>query len=130
MKAVLRLEIIGDDYYAHQRQKDAKGGHRYEKYQERFGADKVHPWIARIVGLCPKYGFKREFLSGQKDYSLANSIGSRGVYEYFVLDPGIYEVHERITWKRSRRYFIRVDGCDIIEISKEDAKNEENWATN
>lgn len=120
MKAVLSLEIIGDDFYSHARQEGAKESQRYHKYPDRFGADKKRPWVARITGTHPKYQLAREFLCGQKDYSRSNGLGSRGVYEYFVLDPGIYEVHERLTWKRTRRYFVRVQGEEVTEIDREE----------
>lgn len=123
MLAVLKLEIIGDNYFAYKRDLangNARENPRVEKYGEMMGRDQTRPWVARIGGLDDKYGFRREFQRGQKDYSRANSIGSRGVYEYFALNDGIYEIHERVTWKRTRRYFVRVEGAGIIEISKEE----------
>lgn len=123
MLAVLKLEIIGDNYFSYKRdlaKGEARETPRMERYAEMMGRDKTQPWIARITGLDKKYGFKREFLHGQRDYSGANSIGSRGVYEYFALSDGLYEVHERATWKRTRRYFIRVQDTEITEVSRED----------
>ena len=127
MKAVIALEIIADNYYAYLQAKkrgEATASCSAEKYGELLGHDKTRPWIARITGLCEKYGLKREFIRGQKDYSRANSIGSRGVYEYFALDTGIYEVHERTTWKKTRRYFIRAKDAQIEEISREEVMQE------
>lgn len=126
MIAVLPLEIIGDNYYAYKRDLangKARENPRIEKYGEMMGRDKSRPWVARITGLDDKYGFKREFQRGQRDYSKANSIGSRGVYEYFALPTGIYEVHERLTWKRTRRYFIRIEQAEIMEISREEVES-------
>jgi hypothetical protein len=125
MLAVLALEIIGDNYFAYKRDLangKARENPRVERYAEMMGRDKARPWVARIVGFDKKYGFKREFQRGQRDYSKANSIGSRGVYEYFALKPGIYEVHERLTWKRTRRYFCRVQEAEIIEINREEVE--------
>lgn len=119
MKAVLSLEIIGDNFYASKRA-GAEASEKEVRYGEMLGNDKSRPWVARLTGLDPKFGFARQFLRGQRDYSQANSIGSRGVKEYFPLDPGVYEVHERITWKRTRRYFIRVQGVQIEEVNRED----------
>lgn len=120
MLAVLELEIIGDNYYASKR----AGGEAEAKearYAAIMGRDKTRPWIARLIGLDPQYGFKREFIKAQqKDYGRANSIGSRGVFLYFVLPSGLYEVHERPTWKRTRRYFIRVEDEKITEIEREE----------
>lgn len=125
MLTVLKLEIIGDNYYSYKRDLangEAREIPRMERYAEMMGRDKTRPWVARITGFDKKYGFKREFQRGQRDYSKANSIGSRGVYEYFALKSGIYEVHERPTWKRTRRYFIRVEGAEIMEVSHEEVE--------
>lgn len=52
-------------------------------------------WIAEITGFDPKYKFKREFLRYKKDYSRANSVGSRGVYANYILESGrIYDVKD------------------------------------
>ena len=120
MLAVIELEVIGDNYFAYQRQ--AKQMDRYtERYAGYFGRDKSRPWVARLTGLDPQFGFKREFIRAQqKDYGRANSIGSRGIYLYFVLAPGLYEVHARETWKRTRRYFVRVEDTQITEIEREE----------
>ena len=125
MLAVLKLEIIGDNYFAYKRDLANGAAHenpRVEKYGEMMGRDRIRPWVARVTGFDKKYGFKREFQRGQRDYSKANSIGSRGVYEYFALSDGIYEVHERLTWKRTRRYFVRVENAEIMEISCEEVE--------
>ena len=126
MLAVLPLEIIGDNYFAYRRDLangKARENPRIEKYGEMMGRDRSRPWVARITGLDDKYGFAREFQRGQRDYGRANSIGSRGVYEYFALSDGLYEVHERPTWKRTRRYFVRVENAEITEISREEVEN-------
>lgn len=124
MKAVLSLEIIGDNHTQRARavkRGDAKAPLYVPKMVQmvKHSQKKYTPWVARITGLCNKYGLKREFMRGQKDYSLANSVGSRGVYVYYPLDPGIYEVNERLTWKRVRRYFIQVQNAEITEITRE-----------
>lgn len=117
MRAVLKLEIIGDNYYA--AQKEAPDKARYQgKYERMLSPDKIRPWVARIAGFDHTYRFKREFQRGQKDYSLANSVGSRGVFIYYALKPGVYEIHERLTWKKTRRYFIHVEGDSITEIDE------------
>ena len=129
MLAVLRLELIGDNFFSYKRDLangKARENPRVERYGEMMGRDKSPSWVARITGLDDKYGFAREFQRGQKDYSRANSIGSRGIYEYFALPDGIYEVHERLTWRRTRRYFIKVEKATIIEIERQQV---EEWLT-
>lgn len=108
MRVVLRLECIGDDVVKLLKQAGKALG----------GKGLTDPWVARITGLDNKFGFCREFVNGEKDYSLANSVGSRGVYLYFALSPGIYEVFEKLAWKQHRRFFIRVENDTYSEISK------------
>jgi hypothetical protein len=118
MLAVLSLEFIGEHFDAY-----ARAATRIAK---KAGYDLGHksnrPWVARITGRCETYTYARSFLHGQIDYSRANSTGSRGVYLYFALKNGIYEVHAHLSWKRSRRYFIRVEEAKITEISTEEVE--------
>ena len=124
--AVLKLEIIGDNYFAYCKFAQ-RPNPRYERNVHQMTKKGMRPWVARITGTDPRFGLAREFLQGQKDYSQANSVGSRGVCLYFPLKDGIYEVNERITWKKARRYFIRVEDAQTIEISREEV---EKWLAN
>jgi len=119
--AVIRLEHIADDCYAY-RKYATRVNPLYERNGKvyQFTQRGLRPWVARLTGLDAKYGFAREFVHGQRDYSQANSVGSRGVYEYIPLKDGVYEVNERLTWKRTRRYFIRVQDAQITEISRDE----------
>lgn len=116
---MLALEYIGENHVAHaawmQVQIAATGA---PMAYFRTGLPK--PWVARITGRDPVYGYARQFMRGQKDYSQANSIGSRGVYLYYALESGVYEVNRRVSWKRSRRYFIRVEDAQIAEIDEQE----------
>lgn len=99
MRAVLEIELFREDEYAFDRN--------------------LKPWVSRLTGLDENYRFQREFINiSQKDYSRANSKGSRGIYIYYILKDGIYEVKRLVDWKRTRRYFIRVDEDRISEISR------------
>jgi hypothetical protein len=118
MLAVLELEFIGENHDAYCRlmAKQAKAcgvdlGYRSQR-----------PWVARITGFDPVFGLARAFVRGQIDYSRANSVGSRGVYLYFPLNDGMYEVNKHLTWAKNRRYFIRVEGMQITEITKEEVE--------
>jgi hypothetical protein len=73
-------------------------------------APRPRPWVARLNGLDERWGFKREFVKGVHDYSYARRTGSRGIYLYFALAPGFYEIYRAISWKHDERYFIQVDG--------------------
>jgi hypothetical protein len=124
MKAVLKLELIGDDTYEffRLRAKETAAAFGPQVAAALFGGmGKGRPWVARITGTDPRYRFKREFIPRQaRDYSEANSVGSRGVYAYYTLSDGVYEVSERVSWKRTARYFIRVADGQIEEIGEEE----------
>lgn len=86
------------------------------------GKNPRKPWVAEIVGYHGKYGFERSFLPSKRNYSRANSSGSRGVELWFVLEFGkVYEVKAPQSWRSIDRYFCRVnDDGDIIRMSKDE----------
>lgn len=126
MKAILKIEAIGDNT------------DQYFKLIRRSYNDvipglgnwlagdfKPSYWVAEILGSDKRYKWQRRFLRGKKDYSEANSKGSRGVYVYYTLESGhIYEVNECVTWKRNERYFCRVTLDGDIETINEDEVRE------
>ena len=85
------------------------------------------PWVARIDGFDSYYGYKRQFMPYVTDYSRCNSTGSRGVMHYYCLDDGIYEVSERISWKRTRRYFILAFNGEYEKVEREEV---DRWLKN
>jgi hypothetical protein len=84
-----------------------------------FGNMPASYWVARIAGKDLHFGYKREFLRGNKDYTHSNSKGSRGIFVFFLLESeNIYEVKNT-----RRRYFCKVDDDgDIIEITKDEVQ--------
>lgn len=123
MLAVLKLEYIAENYHAGKREAtkhQVDVPRSVERYSGMLGRDKSRPWVARLIGLDVQHGFAREFLRGQIDYSQSNSVGSRGIYLYFALKDGVYEVNERTSWTKVRRYFILVDGAEYVEVAKEE----------
>lgn len=119
MRAVLRIELIGDDFFYYQRTK-IKSPEQLWQMSRRLGFNEQKSWVAKITGLDDKFGFKREFLRGTRDYSQANSTGSRGIFCYYPLKPGLYEINERVNWKRVKHWFAKVENCKIIEITKDE----------
>ena len=121
MAAILRLECIGDDtdqqfrLYRNMTNEMLPGlGDLAFSLPKRW-------WAAEITGPSPKYGYERQFLRYKKDYSEANSVGSRGVYAYYILQKGrIYEVSAPRSWKNTDRYFCRVQAGEIVRIDRED----------
>ena len=119
MRAILKLEQIGDDYFYAKRH-NSWSFDKQLRYIRRLGVDKSPSWAARIIGVDSSSKLQREFLRGQRDYTEANSEGSRGIFTYYPLTDGIYEVNSRYHWRKIRHYFCKVIGTEIIEISKDE----------
>ncbi len=123
MRAVLALEFIGENVWAYNRARTrglTESLAAYERtYLQPGLAHQQRPWVARLTGLdMSGRGFVREFQRGQIDYSQANGTGSRGVWIYYALKPGYYEVYARETWKRARQYFLFVEGTAHAEVMR------------
>ena len=127
MKTVFALEMIGDNFFAYQAAFQRGKAHHNEAL-ERFGMrvlgpDKKPAWLARVTGREAHGIYRRAFnVVFNVDYSKANSTGSRGIYRYYVLDDGLYQVHEREKWKRTRLYLILVENCKYREVSDKEAE--------
>jgi hypothetical protein len=121
MKAVLALDAIGDNVDRMFRDScKAMNGMISGLGDAVIGKPPASYWVAEITGPDLQYKWKREFLRGKKDYSKANSVGSRGVFIYYTMESGhVYEVKERTSWKRGDRYFCRIsDDGEIIRIDE------------
>lgn len=70
-------------------------------------------WVAEITDTDDKYGFKREFLNAEKDWS---SSGKTGWSYYELRNGNVYEVNEPY----KGRWFFQVTNGECVEISKED----------
>jgi len=113
MAYVLKLELIGDQW----------GLKKETQLLTRIFLGGIPPsaWVAEIAGKSDRYGYERQFLKCKKDYSKSNSTGTRGVYVFYILQSGhCYEVKCRISWKRGDRYFCRIEGTELIRMSKEE----------
>jgi hypothetical protein len=79
------------------------------------------PWVARIKNFDGVYNYKRDFIASYvDDYSHTSKSGARGIYRYFALPPGVYEVYKAISWRHNKRYFVYVDkNGDVSTISKD-----------
>jgi hypothetical protein len=121
MKASLKIEAIGDNSFQEMRFYTNILNDGAPGLGDLLGAPKPDYWVAMITGYDKKYGYSRQFLRGKKDYKKSNSVGSRGIYLFYLLDSGyIYEVSQPITWQKTRRYYCTViDDGEIIEIGKD-----------
>lgn len=119
-----RLEAVGDDAWR-QKRTAQRAGQQYVPLKTR-DLNPERPWIAHLNGLSARYEFDRGFLRGNVDYREADKRGSRGVYLYFNLPPGLYEVYERLDHYKSKRYFARVADLKIAEVSKREVLS---WMT-
>jgi len=94
----------------------------------RFGPS-LRPWLAEITGRDPRMGFERDFMESDRDYSNANSRGTRGVTWAWTLGPNrVYEAFYPVSRSRTRRVFLRTtpEG-DVKEISEQEV---EAWLDN
>ncbi len=87
-----------------------------------FGAPSRN-WVARIFGSDGRGGWARVFVSGARNYSNANSIGSRGISVTYFLEEGpIYEISAPQTWKLTERYFVRIIDGQPLRLTKEEVE--------
>lgn len=121
MSYILALECIGDDTNGH-------AWLRHQAMRQLMGEDVAafmrlptrRPWVAHLTGLSARYGFARAFVPGKKDFSQANSLGSRGVYAHYILEEGLlYEVHALLSWKRSEHYYCQIRLGAPFRLTKE-----------
>ena len=122
MKAFIEIELRGDD--VRQIIKLYSNVSKELIGFNPFGSFPASGWVAEITCTDPKFKYKRKFLKCKKDYSRANSKGSRGVYAEYILDSGkIYEVKEH-----KQRYFCKVNNeGNVIKIGEEEVQE---WLKN
>ncbi len=121
MRYALKLESIGDHAGTSAARRWIRGRdiNKRDLFLLQHGK-RLKPWVAKITGLDGKFGLARDFIDGQKDYSEASGVGNRGVYFYYWLESGLYEVNERVSVKCARRYFLHVgDDATATELTKE-----------
>ncbi len=125
MKGVISLEFIGAANFDTLRQ--------FERFEQSFikvDIDKnYHPFSRPGPVVLRLYKSENGDIAaqevfGKRDYSKANSKGTRGVNLCYVLEENeIYWIKERLSWKRTAYYYAAVtpDG-DVVELSELQAK--------
>lgn len=125
MKATLELEYIGADSADYLNAMCRQFNQARPGLGDSFiGRPSPGPWVAEIIDKYPSGKLRRTFVRSNRDYSRANSKGSRGVYLWFVLESDkLYEVHARTSWKGSCNYFCAVtEAGDINNLTDDEAK--------
>lgn len=125
MAYVLRLEAIGDDLVARNRLEQGKMREAGIPAPARALLD-IAPsrsWCSEVIGWRGVGEAMLREIRPHRDYSKANSVGSRGVYLVYTLHEGaVYAVRERLSWRSSREYFCRVSGTSLVEMTGEEAR--------
>lgn len=78
-------------------------------------------FAAEITDYCGGC-FQKVFLKPFKDYSTANSVGSRGIFaSYFLEENKLYEVQCSLNWKKQDHYFCIIETGNIKRLSIQEA---------
>jgi hypothetical protein len=123
MKALIKLELFGDNQcQMFSLYKKTTAFINKDLSEQTFGKNPSPScWVAEITGFHPKYKFERKFLRGCKDYSKANSKGSRGVFVSFYPEYGkIYEVKSKYSWGSTDQYFCTFDENGCRRLTREE----------
>jgi hypothetical protein len=91
-------------------------------------SDVPKPWVAQILGTCPKYGLNREFVNPMNDWSQAHQAWSGNLYgrvaRFLLRDGNLYEV-SRLRGRSSKRHvsreFWRIEGRKPVRVEPEEA---------
>ena len=63
--------------------------------------------VWELMGLSKDGPFCKHTLPPHKDYSKSNSVGSRGVFAFFLLEEGkIYEIMSPQSWANTDHYYV------------------------
>lgn len=121
MKATLKVEAIGDNTYQMFRLYQTAVSSAAPSIGAALESPKAPYWVAIIYGKTGSR-YLKNFLNGKKDYTKANSKGSRGVYIWYILQSGyVYEVSSPVSWKRISHYYCKVtDEGEIVEITQDE----------
>lgn len=132
MIAMVGIEAIGDDartrgslrrnHAVSQRALYASAGRiRAQMVDAMRYEERPRAWVARITGLDTRHGLARAFLPFKRDYSEANSLGSRGVFQWYEIPDGwLVEVNAPQSWKHADRYFARSERGRLVRMTRDE----------
>jgi hypothetical protein len=106
MRTTIRIELFGQ----------GGTGNNY------MGWNKSTPFVAKVTGFNRDTSdFRRYALKGYVDYTKANSVGSRGVYKYYFVEDGLYEINCHSSWKKVDHYFLLIENGNEKRLNFEEA---------
>jgi len=111
MNAIIKLEVVGDDCHAYMHALD-RGKIKNIQVREmcramKYGQVRYYPSVT-----CLEQNGRTPIPRMMKDYSHAQKLGARGVYDWYTLEPGRYEIRECVELgvMRTRRITVAPDG--------------------
>lgn len=126
MPVVLELEAIGDHNVARDREMQRMYREARLPFDVRAALRMTagpRAWVRRLLRAQNGGGLVAEQIHGHRDYSRANSVGSRGIYQTYVLHDGeFYEVSEPVSWRQTDHYFCTVESGQVVKMSEEEAR--------
>lgn len=116
MNAILKLEVIGDDCHAYMHALD-RGKIKNIQTREmcramKYGQARYYPSIMRL-----EQNRRIPVERMMKDYSNAKKLGTHGVFDWYSLEPGRYEIRECVELGAMRTKYITVNDDGSISES-------------
>lgn len=95
-------------------------------FKLRFNKGRGLGYVARLTGLCHRWGYEREFLKPSIDYSKSSSKGTRGVYAEYVFDAGpydLFQIEKQVSWGSVEKYFCCFEMGEEIQLPEQTVKD-------
>ena len=116
MRSVIKLELVGDNiHWANKNGAMKRDFQKWLRQWRRLGSDKSFTWVKQLLP-----DGKGKFIQGIRDYTHANRSGSQGIYAYYALSPGVYEINHRYKMNKVNHYFIEVTDDGFKEIEQQE----------
>ena len=118
MITVFKLELLCDDFFDKKNVLHSNSNW-WLNYIRRLGPDKSPSCVSTYPD--------NKSVKCLRDYTHANQTGSKGIFAYYMLQDGIYQVAERYKINRVRHYLIIAENGKYREITKREA---DQWRKN